>query len=267
MSSDSVFTQGQPVYPQDKPSGPSGDSAVAQGVETPPAPVGYEIGGKTYTREQLEEAIQGGLRQADYTRKTQEVAQERRSLRDEYERLEAEKAKLRDELKAISPQGDDPEFASFAEENAPLANYLQRLDQRSQKIERHIEEQARERAQQAAIARIHADREASLSRMESAGPPLFNRDQMREYMVQNDLRPDQVHIAYSALYGSELGRRVGEQEAMHRGATAQPYMGAGQTRVSPAFTGPHDLPGGPKIEGQSWEAVMKQALADPEIPR
>lgn len=263
--SDSSFTAHQPVYPQDKADAPSGDQAVqAPAVEAPPVASGIEIDGKNYTADQLREAIQGGLRQRDYTQKTQTLAEQRRALEEERELLAAQRAELERGMNREVQTGDDP-FQSIAEENPMLARALSTLNQDLQVTKRHIEEQARERQQQSARAQLQADLEAGLNQLE--GRPLFNRDQVRTFMIENDLRPNQVNTAYAALYGSELGRRVGEQEAMSRGATAAPYMGAGQTRVSPTFTGPHDLPGGPKIEGQSWEAIAKMALNDPEIPR
>lgn len=50
----------------------------------------YEINGKEYTQEQLTEALEGNMRLSDYTRKTQEVAENRKSV--------AAKAEKQDQL-------------------------------------------------------------------------------------------------------------------------------------------------------------------------
>jgi len=266
-----MLSAGQPVYPQEKPSGPSGEGAAQVAAETPAAvSQAIEIDGKQFTPDQIREAIQGNMRQRDYTQKTQavserekSVAQERRELEAEWEKLQADKARL---MASSSNVETDP-FSALSEENPALANALRTLDQRQQKVERAFDEQERERMQQKARAQLNADYENVLSQVESQSRPLFNRDEVRTFMIENNLAPNQVNLAYSALYGGKLGEKYGEQQAIARGASAQPYMGAGQTRVSPTFTGPHDLPGGPKIEGMSWANVAKLAANDPEIPR
>jgi len=48
--------------------------------EDDPDTLVYEIKGKQYTQEQLIEALEGGLRLSDYTRKTQLVAEDRKSV-------------------------------------------------------------------------------------------------------------------------------------------------------------------------------------------
>lgn len=52
------------------------------------APPGIELGGETYTHEQLKEWRQGYLRQSDYTKKTQEIASMRQQNKDALELYE-----------------------------------------------------------------------------------------------------------------------------------------------------------------------------------
>lgn len=75
------------------------DKAPAGAAPAPAEPVTVEIDGKpvTLTREQIAEHYKNGLRQADYTRKTMEAAEARKSA-------EAEAAKARQEREVYAQQ-------------------------------------------------------------------------------------------------------------------------------------------------------------------
>ena len=62
--------------------------AETQTPEETKTPTGIELDGETYTPEQLKEWRQGYLRQSDYTRKTQEIANMRKEHQDALELYE-----------------------------------------------------------------------------------------------------------------------------------------------------------------------------------
>lgn len=72
----------------------------------------YEIDGKEYTQEAIKEALEGNLRLSDYTRKTQGVAEDRKTV-------EAEREKIKDSIESLQSHIDlladmtDSEFADI----------------------------------------------------------------------------------------------------------------------------------------------------------
>jgi hypothetical protein len=265
--SDSQLTAHQPVYPQEQAATPSSDNAALSQAAIPEIPQAIEIDGKPYTLEQVREAIHGNMKARDYTQKTQALALERQTLQEEREKLEVEKSRVRDELGRFASRDDDDPLSAIAEENPALARVLSPLVKDTQEIKRHMDQQAKEQQTLRARAQLQAEYEGALSQVEGQGRPLFNRDEMRAYMQENGLAPNQVNVAYAALYGGKLGEKYGESQAIQRGATAPAVMGAGQTRVSTPFTGAHDLPGAPDVSQLSWDQVKDLALRDPEIQR
>ena len=82
----------------------------------------YEIDGEEVSLAQLKEWQSDGMRQADYTRKTQEVAEKRREVealniqaQQERQSLQAERAQLQDALAALSIDGErEPDWLELA---------------------------------------------------------------------------------------------------------------------------------------------------------
>ena len=58
----------------------------------------YEVEGETFTLSELQEWKKNGLRQSDYTRKTQEIARDREGIVAERESFEAERAQVQEHL-------------------------------------------------------------------------------------------------------------------------------------------------------------------------
>jgi len=260
--SDSQFSLDQPVYPgaraalhgneATEETEPAGDAPT----ETPDTSEKIEIQGKSYSAEEIEEALHGGLRQADYTRKTQEIAEMRRELEARERALEERESSWDEEepSEPVRTDYDDP----FERRFSSMEDKLNKL------YERNEAQAARERAEQEQMKEVE-QLQAEVDRY--AARPLFNREVVLKYMVDNNLGVGQVGVAYQALYGGDLGRSLGEVEAMKRLGGLTP-LGAGRTSVSPGFTHPNEAPGAEvDFHGMSLADVTRAALADPNRPR
>src|SRR3972149_7945223 len=95
---------------------PVGPTAPA--VHPAPAPQTVTIDGKEYAVEDLREFLRAGLREADYTRKTQAVAEERRRM----EEWEAELRSREEQLAAYEQQ--PASSATYADTAPPYVNAL-----------------------------------------------------------------------------------------------------------------------------------------------
>lgn len=78
----------------------------------------YEVAGETFTLAELREWKKGALRQADYTRKTQEVAEARKAFEAERQSFETERQQVAEKLRAEQKQLQDA-LATFAIEQDP----------------------------------------------------------------------------------------------------------------------------------------------------
>lgn len=66
----------------------------------------YEINGKEYTQEQITEALEGNLRLSDYTRKTQGVAEDRKSLEADQGKLSGKMDELQTHIDLLAEMTD-----------------------------------------------------------------------------------------------------------------------------------------------------------------
>jgi hypothetical protein len=99
-------------------------------VEAPAIPQEYEIDGEKYTAEQLKEFKKGYLRQSDYTKKTQEVAAQRKEHQQALEVYEflQKNPELLKQMSEYKPQ-------EGAKPNLPVDKHIQELDIKLKTIE------------------------------------------------------------------------------------------------------------------------------------
>lgn len=86
-------TDSKPEAPkaEDEEKSEETDEEDGESEETPPEPVKYKIGDQEYTQEELEKSL---LRHADYTRKTQALAEEKKTFESEKASTVAERTKF-----------------------------------------------------------------------------------------------------------------------------------------------------------------------------
>lgn len=104
----------------------------------------------------LDEARAGYMRQADYTRKTQQVAEERRAIKEEVEGLRTERSEYAERLRALEQvieanSPEEPDWDALREEDpARFAQEFAAWQKRQQRLQALREEHQRVRAEQQA---------------------------------------------------------------------------------------------------------------------
>lgn len=198
-----VEDQGQvdPTLNSDQPS----QSIPQQGVPTPNE---FEVNGRKYTPEQIEELERSAMRQEDYTRKTQELAKrnaEIENIRTEYENKlsrynsigqenlspeqEVHQEQLKRQIRALG-------FMSGDEVNKLLSEK-----------EKSIKEETDSRVREAEIQRYTKEIKTVFDDFESKydgtdGKPKFDRKKVYDFMAQRGLGKngetfkDDIEMAY-----------------------------------------------------------------------
>lgn len=262
--SDSQLSAHQPVFPPTKDpgsgEGPRQDEIPASD-ETPSTDDRILIGEKEYTAAEIEDVFtRRDSLQADYTRKTQALAEQRRQL--EEERREVEEMKARFSGSQATDANGDP-FNAISEGIDPnLGQVLRRLDERISHLNTAIESREKQAQRE---AEEDAALEANLDRLSSE--PGFERERVLRYALNNALdmtNPAHARVAYEGATGFTLGRALGERAAVERGAGVPAPMGASPSSISPGFTHPSEISRGP-IEDQSWNDLARAAQNDPEV--
>lgn len=271
--SDTQFSTGQPVYPPATTPAATVPATPPIGA-TIPDPQGLpdtvEIEGRKYRWDEVEEMVTNfrGMQDA-HTKRSQNLAEERRLAQAELDAARRELEELRRERNAdrSNRRPEPPIDEIFGEPTDDVEELNRRLGHVAREITRvssMIEDDRKARDE--GIRKIHAEDalEGALDRFENY--PYFNRDEMRNYIKSRGWSSDHVADAYQALYSYRLGVRRGERDAVTRGASRPTVMGAGQSSVSPGFTSPSEVPG---IDQQYQNLTMRQlrdlAMQDPEI--
>jgi hypothetical protein len=123
-----------PVTPEEKPAeepAPGTEEKPVEEAKLPESaeqdkPKTYTIRGVDYTEDEVDKAIRGGMRQDDYTRKTQELAEERRRNAEERDFLLRQRELIEDQARRLSPDArrvgeDDPVEALLNDPEVPEA--------------------------------------------------------------------------------------------------------------------------------------------------
>lgn len=238
----------------------SQDETTESPVESPPTTGGaaspddvlMTSNGKDHTRAQLEALLDrgAGLREADYTRKTQDLADDRRaweSQRDtEQEDIDAQRLATLD-----NGYEEDPRYDKLAS----------KFDDLQKTIVGDREERKAQDAHDKGVQEWDAAME--FYRKE----PFADMNEIVNYMTANQLGPSQMKIAYDALYGGVIAKKLYEAEVDTARAGGPPPMGAGPTTISPGFTQPADAPGARAPRPRTMQEARDAALKDPNAPQ
>lgn len=230
-------------------------SEATQGT-TPPSPEPkYEVLGKEYTRAELEEAIRGEMRAADYTRKTQSLADQRREFEEWAEEqrasIEAERAQAR---------------PTTAEEDDPWVQRFNRLESMVETVSKSLAERQADEAEEAKIKAQMNSIEQALGSI--AHYPGFDRAQILQTMHSYGMNtPEQVEAAYKIIAGPKIERALAEREAAARGATAPGVMGSNGIAMTPPFSSAQEAAPSFDPGELSWQELAKMAMEDPSRPR
>lgn len=218
----------------------------------------FKLGEKEYTAGELQEALRGGLREADYTRKTQQVAEERRRLEEFEAELEERAAELERAavLRPDATEDDDPWVQRFTT-----------LESKLEGINRALTAKEQSDAKEREVASQMEAIEASLHAL--ANKPGFDRQEvlqtMQEYGWQ---RPEDVAAAYRIVAGPKIAQSMAERAATSRGAGEPPPMGATGFPMTTPFSSPGEAaPGQFDASKVGWHDLKRMAMEDPSRPR
>lgn len=128
----------------------------------------YEVGDETFTLSELKEWKQNGLRQADYTKKTQQLSEDRKSFEGERSKWESERESVIDHLRQERAKLQDA-LATFAIEQdpEPSPDGLSWEDYTKRKTAWDKRQKKKQEAQQAYQA-IAAEQNAEVVKRETA---------------------------------------------------------------------------------------------------
>lgn len=223
---------------------------------TPPSPESkYEVLGKEYTRAELEEAIRGGMKTADYTRKTQELAEQRREFE---EWAEEQRAALEAE-RAAAPR-------TSADEDDPWVQRFSRLESMVETVHKSLAQRQADEAEEAKIKAQMNSIEQAIGAISNY--PGFDRAQILQTMHAYGMNtPEQVEAAYKIIAGPKIERALAEREAAARGATAPGVMGSNGIAMTPPFSSAQEAAPSFDPGKLSWQELAKMAMEDPSRPR
>jgi len=245
------------MYEDGQSTEPAPDAGNPETTATtgPDSPATIDLDGKQYTEDQVRNLLGGNMRQQDYTQKTQAIAEERRALEEERAAFEEQRSAAPE----VTQSRDEWETTDDVE---ALNNRMAALRQDTQELKSLLKSQV-ERDERARLQN-EAEEQFSANLDGLEGLPYFDRTEVSQFMLKTGLHPGQERVAYDALYGSRIGRKVGETAAAARGATAPTVMGAGQASISPGFTHPTEVPGAADTI-QTMQQARDAAMNDPEI--
>jgi hypothetical protein len=193
--------------------------------------------------------------QADYTRKTQSVADQRREL-------EAMKAEL--ELARSQANHKDPADWSQINEYVPglgdtlasvtreLAELKQTTGQLYSGNKATLEAMARDDAWNEALRPFVDDKSANL-------------DEIKAFCEDRNLGPENADLAYRALHGERLGREAILKA--NRNANAQPPMKGGSVGIQGSVPQEVARPRASDVSKMSWQEIRNSARNDPRRPK
>jgi hypothetical protein len=241
---------------------PEEGKAKPQETTREDSPQTIEIGGKEFPIDEVLEWKDAGLRQADYTKKTMALAEEKREWQSKIEASDARIAQLEAALSAPQKDPKNP--------YAPLDDYVPGLSEPLAEIRQELKElrSAQEKAETEAAEYMRtADAEeaidAALAKYQEQ--PFANLQEMKSFMQERNLGPDQVDLVYARLYGEKRGEAIKEAAMRKRNADAPAPMGASRVGIpgSSAEEIAAATSSGKPIQETSWQELRDRALADP----
>lgn len=247
--SDSQFPTDEEVA-ANVPDLPSVEDASPSQDESQELPDEWEYDGRKFSREEVEGVLEnfGNWQemQAAHTRRSQELAENRREadrIREEYE------AKLAEIQAGRSNQpdySDEPDVANQILEE--MKQIHKRLDTQDKRYNDAMADVQKEDAW-----------EKSLNPLRKY--PLFDENQIRSTAESRGLGPESADLLYQALVGHRLGEMKGEASAASRYRV--PVLGS--TGPGGASLGMADTTPQVPISQTSWEDLENQAYEDPGV--
>jgi hypothetical protein len=208
----------KPIVEEKPPEGKLPEAAKV-GDEKPPegeTQKVYTIRGVEYTEEEVDASIRNGMRQNDYTRKTQDLARERERLAEERALLDRHRQIIEQEAKRLSPDArrageDDPVEALLNDPEVPeavaKAFRLERARHQAEITAMRREAQERELAvQEAALVDSALDNFEStfsdLCKKHNVTDPLV-RELLHDHIVAKDPNiedPDELRASVERIF-------------------------------------------------------------------
>ncbi len=206
----------------------------------------------------------GNLRQSDYTKKTMALADERKVLEAERNRLAAEIEALRAKATSSAPA---------VQPTDGLDQYVPGLTGKFSEIQQSINDLTK--AQQTFQAETHTriqqaeaeeKMEATLDGYEARFGSLVNRDELRAAIQESGLPLEKSDYVFSMKYGFKLGELAKENALARRSPTTPAPMRSTPSGLTATVA--QEVPTAEKPIGQqSWQDRKRMAMADPRRPR
>lgn len=170
----------------------------------------------------LSEATSGYQRQADYTRKTQEIAEARKQY-ESFERfsqyLEADpESALRDLAKAVDLE---VQFAAANPDTTPAVDDTELLTPEEREL-RELKAKVEAIEQERNLAQAEAEIRAQLDTLEAKHG--VEREELLQFAMDNGIPPDKLEVAALALKGAKAditAEVASERQAAEQAAAAQ----------------------------------------------
>ena len=247
---------------------PAPGTVPAQEAEAPQV---YKLpDGRELTAEQIIEFEKGHMMQADYSRKTQALAEQRRAL-------EAEKEKAAKAFKLMQDYERDPVgTAQRLQEEAEAKGFYEPLDPETLKLEDkkreleakelEIEQKEQEYQQQ----QVYRDLESRVIKLEEKNGPEFDRQKVIQFMIDekisspevawNAIRADQLEVnSQKQIDGLKAQIKKAKEEAVNE------YIKAKTTkRGAPLPVGAGSNTGSPPVQvnkPKTFDDAKKAAMA------
>ena len=258
--SDSQLSVDHPVYPPaDTGTGSGTSSGETPSAAPAEAALGQiQVGDQMYGEAEIRELLSGQMRQDDYTRKTQDVAEMRRAVDADREAFEAERS-------SAAPASGGDEWDGVDEINTDLGKVLRTMSADIASVKQSAEAQRTQAAREA-----NEDRLLDAALATVSGNIGYDKLAILQFCQDKSLdlvgHPEHAQLAYEVLNGRGQGRADGERAAVARGADVPAPMGASPTGVSLGMGHPYAAPG-PSIPigDKSWADIATEAESDPEI--
>jgi hypothetical protein len=268
------------VEPHDPGILPEAIAETPADVQPEPEPEEFDEIEHEGAKHRIPKALKGAfLMQADYTRKTQEVADQRKAIESERESfaksMEAQREHLKDvgrvhvmdetieqysKLDWAALRAQEPERA-----NAMFQDYVQLRDQREQvarKVQGAIEQQAQEA--QRSFAKRYEETNAVLAR-DIKGWNQDTANKVRDFALGNGISPDQLTVIATTPTLAKLLHKawLGEQLVSQRttaAKTAEPKVPL-QPLVPVKGSGAKTAPDLGNADMETYVAVRKKQMA------
>jgi hypothetical protein len=184
------------------------------------------IGEEEYPIEEVnswkEAAAERKRTMADYTRKTQKLADERRALEEERGRLSQSPVQS-------APPTQNGQFGQMDEYVPGLGGALGTVMAELREIKTAQAKLDRENTEAMKVVEREEAMETALGQFK--GKPLANPEEMRSFLESRNLGPENADLAYEKLYGFKLGQLAKEEAMKRRNTDAKPPMKGGSLGI------------------------------------